>query len=275
MVGPNEKEFMIHSSLLASLSKPLDSLINGPLKAHNGVTHLPETDEATFDRFCQFAYRGDYEVAELNFTIPVTCRDPEHKVCNSCKKNTKRSNKGSRQSYGSDGYCNVCDCHRVICVCRKGALLNHGTDEPKVQALWDAFIQESGISVPMLQSLEIGELAGRCWSDVLLAHARVYVLADYNMIDALAELAKKKLHQALILFELKEDNVDDITSLVDYVCENTVDKAEGPDRLRALLYRYCAFNIQQLSPNEKFRALLDQRGDLGSAIIQQLLERIS
>lgn len=123
----------------------------------------------------------------------------------------------------------------------------------------------------MLDLYEIDYAPGECWYDMFLAHARVYIFADCYGIDALAELSKRKLQRALVLFELTPDDVDHITMLVDFVWRNTCDD----DQLRILLCRYCAYNIQQLSPNDKFSVLLAERGDFSSAVIKQLLERLS
>lgn len=140
--------------------------------------------------------------------------------------------------------------------------------------LWKTFVRESRIPLSSLYTLGIDESLEGSWSDVLLAHARVYVLADYYHIDQLAELAEQKLHQTLVFFELKQSNADAISALVEYVCRNTVDRYESPNTLRVLLYRYCACNIQQLSRNERFKGLLQEMGDLSEAIIQRMLERL-
>ncbi|KAI1489643.1 hypothetical protein F5X96DRAFT_599630 [Biscogniauxia mediterranea] len=64
LVGPDKKAFMLHADLVAHLSKPLAVLINGKMKeAREGYAELPEVDERTFVRFCQFAYTGDYKVS--------------------------------------------------------------------------------------------------------------------------------------------------------------------------------------------------------------------
>ncbi|KAK6222837.1 hypothetical protein LQW54_000646 [Pestalotiopsis sp. IQ-011] len=153
---------------------------------------------------------------------------------------------------------------------RLGAFHNEGIGEAKVVKLWKGFVDESTLSMRLLRSLSISDDAERCWSEIFLAHARVYVFADLYDITPLAKLSKKKLHQALVVFELQKENVDEITILVDYVCANT----RGDDKLRELLCRYCAYNVQQLSPNDKFSELLEEHGDFSSAIIKQLLQRI-
>lgn len=111
----------------------------------------------------------------------------------------------------------------------------------------------------------------RCWFNVFLAHAKVYVMADCWGVEALAELSKNKIHQILIVFNLTEDTIDMIINLVNYVCENTTDEG-GRDILRDVLYRYCTIHIELLSRSEQFQELLRERGDLANAIIQYLVK---
>ena len=56
----------MHRKLAASVSKPLDRLINGHMsEAQNGEAGLEEVDGPTFARFCHWAYAGFYPAAEF------------------------------------------------------------------------------------------------------------------------------------------------------------------------------------------------------------------
>lgn len=62
-VGSNKKKFYIHSALLASLSEPLNRLVNGDFKeAQEAHVTLEHVDEETFSYFIQWAYTGKYHV---------------------------------------------------------------------------------------------------------------------------------------------------------------------------------------------------------------------
>lgn len=55
---------MIHEELVARFSKPLKAMIHGKMKeALLGIATLEEVDEATFGRFVEFIYTGDYNPA--------------------------------------------------------------------------------------------------------------------------------------------------------------------------------------------------------------------
>ncbi len=71
VVGPDEREFTIHSALVAAQSPSLDALVNGHMKeASEQCVKWDETDEHTFVCFSQFAYTGDYSGTEQLIPIP-------------------------------------------------------------------------------------------------------------------------------------------------------------------------------------------------------------
>ncbi|PHH79273.1 hypothetical protein CDD80_5268 [Ophiocordyceps camponoti-rufipedis] len=61
IVGPDRREFHLHSALVSRQSAVLDNLVNGDFReAKNKEAVLEDVDEHTFVRFCEFAYTGDY-----------------------------------------------------------------------------------------------------------------------------------------------------------------------------------------------------------------------
>ncbi|PLN81851.1 hypothetical protein BDW42DRAFT_193425 [Aspergillus taichungensis] len=60
-IGPEKKEFTVHSQPLAQLSDVLDKLINGNmLEAKTRRVDWSDVDEDTFVRLCEYAYLHDY-----------------------------------------------------------------------------------------------------------------------------------------------------------------------------------------------------------------------
>ncbi len=56
----------IHKAVVASVSKPLDRLINIPMsEAQSGEAELKDVDGPTFARFCHWAYANFYPAAEF------------------------------------------------------------------------------------------------------------------------------------------------------------------------------------------------------------------
>ncbi|KAI0150972.1 hypothetical protein BJ166DRAFT_628038 [Pestalotiopsis sp. NC0098] len=274
LVGPEQKKFLMHSSLVAKISQPFNAMINGSMQeARVGSAHLPEVDEATFMRFFQYAYRGDYEVAELKFSDSLSGGDQEHLMtCTGCEQN---------QVYCQCDWCNHCQTDYGDSDCAlKNAQIEFTTAENRdCFGFYDAkreertqeFFDDAHLTYDMVCMRANDENPDRCWSDVFLAHAKVYVMADCWGVEALAELAKNKIHQILVIFNLEEDNIDTIINLIDYVFDNTTDEGRH-DILRDVLYRYCTIYAKLLSTSEQFRKLLRARGDLSNAIIQILLD---
>jgi hypothetical protein len=63
------------------------------------------------------------------------------------------------------------------------------------------------------------------YSKVLLSHASLYVLGDFQLIDSLKALALFKLHKTLCAFKLDKENIGDITDLARYTYSK--DGSEG------------------------------------------------
>lgn len=74
------------------------------------------------------------------------------------------------------------------------------------------------------------------YSNVFLAHASLYVLGDYRLIDSLKALALYKLYKTLCIFQLHDENAEDIIDLVNYAyTEEGKGYEEGTGGLRDLI----------------------------------------
>ncbi|KAI1641133.1 hypothetical protein F4809DRAFT_658985 [Biscogniauxia mediterranea] len=248
LVGPDKKAFMMHADLVAHLSKPLAVLINGKMKeAREGYAELPEVDERTFVRFCQFAYTGDYKVpaptsSELADTpstfIPNTWFQPNTQMGKPCVPSPARS---------------------------------------MTSLLWDSFKGRTytvpNPQPPPKEALQSGTPPVTTL-EVFLSHARVYVLADYYDIERLRILSVKKLHKSLAS-SLSPKTPDCITPLVKYCFENTVDKCDAKDPLRELVTGYMACKIDQLWKNDAFQDLVGSSGELSKALVGALADEVA
>ena len=75
----NDVPMFIHAELVSLHSKPLDRMINGHMaEAQESVATLRDVDEATFNRFIQWAYTGYYFPADYNIIVePEKREEPE------------------------------------------------------------------------------------------------------------------------------------------------------------------------------------------------------
>ncbi len=63
IVGRAKTPMTVHVAALAHHSPVLRQLVSGPMtEARDGCATLDDIDEATFVRFCQYAYTGQYYV---------------------------------------------------------------------------------------------------------------------------------------------------------------------------------------------------------------------
>jgi hypothetical protein len=61
VVGPNKKQFPVHSYAITRLSEMLENLVtNGMAESKQKLATLNDVEEEDFARFFQFAYTGDY-----------------------------------------------------------------------------------------------------------------------------------------------------------------------------------------------------------------------
>lgn len=267
LVGPDKQEFFIHASLVASQSKVLDSLVNGAMKeAEDGCTAWENVSEDTFVRFGQYIYTGDYQGA-APLTPPVVeglgaaaaDEDPLAENLEDLCVNTPRNETTKKKSKSSS-----------IAVaepssCRTNALLS-------TKATWSEF-----------KSLRSYECSGGCYSrptdndhysieyeDVLLSHARVHALAEYYMIEPLAQLSLHKLHKILCHFRLYRKRKRDIVALLTFCYEE-----DAYPRLRDLVNAYAACYFKDLWQNAEFRDFFASRADFSLAITGNVVDRMN
>ena len=115
----------------------------------------------------------------------------------------------------------------------------------------------------------------RSYSNVFLAHASLYVLGDFWLIDSLKALALYKLHKTLCIFQLDDENIEDIVDLARYAYnEEGKGLEEGIGRLRGMVCQYMALNAAVLSLHAGFTDLLADGGQFVKDFFQFALQRM-
>lgn len=106
------------------------------------------------------------------------------------------------------------------------------------------------------------------YSEVLLCHAKLYVLGDKYLIWGLQKLAIHRLHATLKEFVLYPSRLQDINKLVKYVFEN----AHPEDEICKMLSLYCACNIKSLDDevHGEMEALVNEAPNFGLSLIRAL-----
>ncbi|KAI0111711.1 hypothetical protein F4814DRAFT_363915 [Daldinia grandis] len=290
LVGPDKKEFFMHGELIARMSKPLWTLVNGEWKeGKERLTEWPDIDEGTFVRFCEFAYTGDYKAAEPFKDTPMVLNGKESSgIATSASGLIFNEDRITEEAPAQESMIDdsvsaepVVDSWGSFGGVRRDKRKKSSfyIEEPplpsKKDIMWREF-QEEISDEPNRRVREASNTVPSAnYSEVFLSHARLYALADCYDIDTLMELSIRKLHRTLKVFNLhKGARAVDIAQLVDYSYRNTLNKGDKQDKLRSLLATYMACNIEEMWQNFYFQDVLES-ADVSKAIIGQLLKRVN
>ncbi|KAI0388107.1 hypothetical protein F5Y04DRAFT_241675 [Hypomontagnella monticulosa] len=283
LVGPDKREFQMHSELVARMSKPLGTLVKGEWEeGKNGVVEWPEIDEGTFVRFCEFAYTGDYKAAKSFEDIP-TPEEEEPALVSPPAIADVQDMPQVEEAMPADYEEPIAepepyDPWGTRKKGKKRSVFETPPSPPppsKKDIMWQQFQDAIGNEPDMRPKEEPNTDPLANYSEVLISHARLYALADYLNIEVLMGLCVRKLHRTLKVFNLhKGARVTDIAQLIDYAYSNTVSRDGEQDKLRSLLATYAACNIEELWSNVYFQDVL-KSGEVSKAIIGQLLRRVN
>ncbi|KAG6019873.1 hypothetical protein E4U19_006852, partial [Claviceps sp. Clav32 group G5] len=225
VVGEAKTEFLLHSALVASKSEALGRLINGGfVEGQQGYVVLQDEDAKTVAAFAEFIYTGNYQ---LSFDFPqadMECANQSHR---------------DWPEPGNESWIDFCDGKgfEILPV----AVENDSAVKP---------LREGSMSTD--------------YSEFFIAHAKVFVFADYYGVVELMNLSMARLHKALCLFRLSSERIGDILALVRFCYERP-----GPDRLKKLVASYSAAVIDPCVSEDvaqSFQELLKERGDFAADI---------
>lgn len=251
VVGPEHKEYTIHSALVAQQSPVLNALVNGQMKeAIERRVIWEDIDEETFIRFSQFAYTGDYDKkdpkkrkAETETVIPVQAGIISH------------IDEGTGWPGGINGPIGYRFQHPPTC---------------KKDQLWTKF-QNLYQTKPNGSARVNGPRDD--YADVFRCHAHVYIFADRYGIQALQTMALQKLAQALYFLNLDVRGCGDIARLV-RLCFDVDDDRGHLDALRSLVCCYAACKLEDLWKYAEFRELTAELPEFPASLMTQVLERL-
>ncbi|KAI1324795.1 hypothetical protein F5Y16DRAFT_402059 [Xylariaceae sp. FL0255] len=274
LLGPDKKPFTIHADLLAAQSKPLDALVNGKMKeAVEGTAEWPEVDKETFIRFWEFAYTGTYSSSDPVSIIEQRINEEEPKI-------SKKRKRAERQAI-EDEEIVTSTSRKIRCRFRRRARSQDlAIDQTASPAALERTLSLQGPlpsqAVPPSEP-PTEKSQGQGSSNLLefiLAHARVYVLADYYDVQALAELSLEKLRDAFHQIPKKLYMANDLAAVAEYTYQNTIDKGGCMDPLRELVSNTIAERIEPLWSHPTFKEALEASGELSKDVIGKMVLRL-
>lgn len=108
------------------------------------------------------------------------------------------------------------------------------------------------------------------YTEVLLCHAKLYVLGDMYIIPALKQLALHRLHATLKTFRLYPRRVQDVVTLARYLFENTVPE----DKVRDMIVLYFACVVEDLVEHEGLQELIEEVPGFAVGLFKGMSERL-
>ncbi|KAL7786360.1 hypothetical protein V8C37DRAFT_412557 [Trichoderma ceciliae] len=247
LVGPSQREFTIHSALLSHRSlEPERFESNISSQAVDKCVKWESVDEDTFVRFWQSIYTGGYnaaapvvgplwdtDIAHELHSIPPSVSEPSFDVMDTQSNNNVPS--------------------RNMTIRRK--------------SLWRKFKnwQSSTLSNDFLMPAKSNSI-NEDYTDTFLSHARLCMFAESYYITDLMHISLNELHNLLVAFNLFNERVNDIVTLICCCYDNA-----SPRPLRELVTLYAACKMKQLWLSKHFQKLVETHGELSRALIELML----
>lgn len=210
IVGPSRKEFFVHAEALTKISPVLRDLIATSMIEDTAV--LEDMDEEEFSRLCEYAYSGNYKMPVPDKKPPKLSFRPEGDAIQAYSKPPEPLDKLYNTRLWGD-----------------------------IRHLAETYGKPPNIYIksPSYHS----KLSGRDWTETLLRHANMYIMAERYDVAGLRSLACFYLHGILSnIFLDTWDSVPAIEKLVRLTYENT----KPPDDLRGLVVGYVTIKSETL-----------------------------
>lgn len=202
-----------------------------------------ETDVATFGRFAQFAYTGNYDGLEQPEQAILDKQREKAPDWSGSLGTSKKKKKLQQLSFFKENPGSESAQHQFETMCP-----DHLCKHDAVR--WD---KEQGV---------VAE------TEMLLTHIRMYVLADYHDIVPLRALTLRKLHRILIQFPVNDDSVASIIELVQFSYENT--RTSQGEALRDLVSTYGACTLFHFEDNDAVDLLIRSVPDFAGDLFQKI-----
>ncbi|KAL5412518.1 hypothetical protein PMIN04_009820 [Paraphaeosphaeria minitans] len=218
LIGPEQTPIVVHAGAIASLSKPLDRLVNGGmLEAQENVARFPELQAQDFERICEFSYCGNYTIPKPEqfsdehvdalkqgrlLAAPISSYfEPSFDADSSDRPQVRKSSQQHSETIDS------LDLSDPIALFRSIQRIRHCAREwphvPRKKQSW----REN-------------------FAPVLLAHARLYAFAEQYLITRLKDKALKNVIDTLSEYALFASGLEAVTHLARF----TYDSNYIPDR---------------------------------------------
>ncbi|TQW06239.1 hypothetical protein IF2G_06522 [Cordyceps javanica] len=247
-------------------------------EAIDGCTVWEDVSEDTFIRFGQYVYTGDYSGASP-FEPPASPTPPpteEPGEPSDAPPDVEAPAEERLAPFADDALWAFLTANtKPKKDNKKKAVSEWGSEVSPPQRAgeaWEHFTTtRSYLCAPPSPSdtLENVNNSSKEYAEVFISHAKVYVMADYYLIQPLATLALHKLHGILCNFTLSKKRIPDIVALLQFCYQ-----ADERPFLRELVSAYAACKFRKLWTNMAFREVFATYPELSAAVLGNLVERL-
>lgn len=293
------RKFALHKSLVSRLSPALSALMeNGMRESQDRFASIPDVDEATFARFAEYLYTGDYNTLqpvrsqETLETIrgfeTANCEDNIHAL-EAREAPAEPEPAPLYEESDSWGALKLSAKDKKRRRERECAIaIRHNRSSSKLPGL----VLDVSVVPPFPTSSLIGRHDNTDQTDytaVFFCHAKLYVLAEKYGVEHLKKLSSDRLSKSFIHYEHATKPSANIPGLLRYVFNHTPERqgsdiegqtSEGltdsrTDILQDICVRFAANNTDALVLSPAFHRLLRDGGSFVEMYIDYVARRLA
>lgn len=258
LIAGDDVRFFVNKDILASQSEPLREATTGPwAEVTEQKINLKDWDSDTVARLVEFLYIRDYTYPDPLPLTPKTVLASGDPTVNSPVSPRKPEPEPASQP----------DTFRPMTP--PSEWLNTTTSQAS-DGLASGPVSDA-------ERLELFPPAEHDFGDVLLAHAKVYALANYKSVDLLRTLACKRLHLVLSRLHPLEPGSHVAVNIVDfvsYVYANTDTLLSSEEPLRKITAQFVALNLTAFQTEPQAVELVGRGGDFVKDLMGKVCRRL-
>lgn len=250
LVASDDVRFFVNKALLVSQSKPFQEATSGPWEeASDRRIELKDWDSDTVARLVEFLYLRNYDYPDPTPLKP-----------------------------GPELAGAVLDVAQMQLEDAISMLDRQRPLTPLKDCLRNSLPLDPEVSITLSERLDLFNPTDYDFENVLLAHAKVYALANYKSIDKLCTLALKRLSLTLLKLHPLQPASHILMNIVDfasYVYTNTDCLSNSQEPLRKLTTQFIALNFGVFQTESRAVELVAQGGDFVTDLMCKICRRLS
>lgn len=260
LVGQDRTPITIHADVVKDLSAPLHAMINNGVMIESAtkVAVLEDVEVEVFQKFCQFAYTGDYTVDEID----PDKEDEVEDLADSTAQDTSDTKKASTPvDESQDKTSNATS--TLISRQIKTTTTRKTNTSPEFQRLRTRIRGQ-------FQKLRRYHSPGHQINYVAKIHVDIFIFADKYLIESLRRRSLDYLH-----YEIENikpcPTPKKIVRMLGYILDHTTPyETARMFEISDLIYRYASCHVRDLASEPAFQGLIQKRPHVAANLFKAL-----